>query len=84
MKYKVVCIRDRAADVFGIPVFVAAIGTAIRSFSDEVNRSSDTNNLYNHPDDFDLYLLGEFDDEAAEFSCTRPQQIAVGKDVKIR
>lgn len=83
MRYKIVAIRDRAADVYGQPFFVPSVGVAIRSFSDEVNRAGDNNNLYNHPEDFDLYSLGEYDDEAGSFECTRPMQLAVGKDVKV-
>jgi len=81
MRYKIVCIRDRVADVFGQPIFVASIGQAIRSFGDEINNKREGNNLANHPEDFDLYLLGEFDDNSAEFSQERPKQIAVGKDL---
>lgn len=82
MKYKMVCIRDRAADCFGVPNFVVSIGAAIRSFGDEVNRADEKNPLYNHADDFDLYELGEYDDEAADFSLPGPRQIAIGKDLK--
>jgi len=83
MRYKIVAIRDRAIDAFSQPFFVANVGSAIRSFGDEIKRphSAERPNAYNqHPDDFDLYALGEFDDETGEFSATRPQQIAVGKD----
>lgn len=81
MRYKVVAIRDRAIDSFGVPVFVATTGAAIRSFSDEVNRKDENNNLCKHPEDFDLFLLGEYDDQTGEFDGCRPQQIAVGKDL---
>ena len=66
MRYKIVAIRDRAIDTFGVPVFVASTGAAIRSFSDEVNRKDDNNNLSKHPEDFDLFLLGEYDDQTDE------------------
>lgn len=81
MRYKIFAIRDRAADVFGQPMFMPSTGVAIRGFSDEVNRVADNNNLNKHPEDFDLYSLGEYDDETGEFSTTRPTQVAVGKDV---
>ena len=42
--------------------FVASEGVAIRQFQDEVNRESDDNQLYRHPDDFQLFYLGTFDD----------------------
>lgn len=81
MRYKIVAIRDRAIDTFGVPVFVASTGAAIRSFSDEVNRKDDNNNLSKHPEDFDLFLLGEYDDQTGEFDGCRPSQLAVGKDL---
>lgn len=80
MRYKVVCIRDRAADVFSTPVFVANTGIAVRSFADEINRVGENNQMNKHPEDFDLYGLGEWDDETGEFEGTRPTQLAVGKD----
>ena len=62
MKLIVCSVKDRAADAFGRPMFVPSQGVAIRSFSDELNRNDPENQLYNHPDDFDLYDFGTFDD----------------------
>lgn len=81
MKLKIVAVRDRAADVYGQPNFVTNLGTAIRSFGDEVNRKAENNAFNAHPEDFDLYELGEYDDELGEFTTIRPRQIAVGKDL---
>lgn len=81
MIYKVLAVRDRAADAFGQPMFVAGIGGAIRSFGDEINRREPNNSLAAHPEDFDLYELGEYDDSNASFTCGAPRQIAIGKDM---
>lgn len=81
MIYFVLAVRDRAADAFGQPMFVASKGGAIRSFSDEINRKEPNNSLAAHPEDFDLYELGTFDDSNAKFECASPRQIAVGKDL---
>ncbi|UOK21029.1 nonstructural protein [Chifec microvirus UA13_14] len=80
MVYKIIAVRDRAVDAFGVPVFVANLGGAIRSFGDEVKRVDPNNNMNKHPDDYDLYHIGEYDDSTAEFSAIRPTMIAVGKD----
>lgn len=84
MRYKVVTIRDRVADLFGQPSFVNSIGAAIRSFGDEIKRPPNEarpNPLYDHPEDFDFYQLGEYDDETGTFiNEDRPKQIAIGKD----
>lgn len=80
--YVIVSIRDRAADAFGRPAFVPSQGTAIRSFQDEVNRQDANNEMNRHPDDFDLYILGHFDDQTGHFDAHEPRQIAIGKALK--
>lgn len=77
----VVSVKDRAADVFNRPFFVPHRNVAIRDFTDEVNRSAVDNQLNKHPDDFDLYLLGEFNDNTGEFSISQPQVLVRAKDV---
>lgn len=85
MKYFILSVRDRAADVFGVPMFVASIGGAIRSFGDEVNRRAENNAIAAHPEDFDLYKLGTYDDAAASFDILEhPQQIARAQDFTLR
>lgn len=85
MKMVIVSIRDRAADAYGRPAFVATEGIAIRQFSDEVNNKYENNQMYAHPDDFDLFCLGSFDDSNGSFDLLdSPKQICLGKQVKIR
>lgn len=82
-KLQVCSVRDRAALVYGRPFFTPSVGSAIRSFSDHLNGSEDSE-MIRHPEDFDLFHLAEFDDESGFFTClTMPKQIAIGKDVKI-
>ena len=83
MILKVVCVRDRATDQFGTPLFMVSIGQAIRSFSDEVNRADKDNQLYRHPEDFDLFELGEFDTQKGTFAVHAAEQIAIGKSVAL-
>lgn len=78
-----VSIKDRAADVFMRPFFVPHRNVAIRDFTDEVNRASGDNQLNKHPDDFDLYLLGQFDDASGSFVSDDPVVLVRGKDVLI-
>ncbi len=82
MKLVVCAIRDRAIDSFGQPMFTQAVGQAMRTFTDEVNREDKANPLFNHPEDFDLYYLTDFDTETGIFDVSTPRQIAIGKDVK--
>ncbi len=84
MKLVLCSVKDRAADAYGRPMFVPSVGVAIRSFSDEVNRKDSENQLFNHPDDFDLYELGEFDDNTGLFVLhEQPKLLSLGKQVKI-
>ena len=84
MKLNICSVKDRAADAFGRPMFVPSTGVAIRSFSDELNRSDADNQLYNHPDDFDLYEFGVFDDNSGLFDLyDQPKLLSLGKQVKI-
>ena len=80
----IVCsIKDRAADAFGRPFFVPAVGIAIRGFQDKVNRQDKDNQVFNHPDDFDLYELGMFDDESGMFDLLDvPKLLMLGKQAK--
>ena len=77
----VVSVKDRAADVFNRPFFVPHRNVAIRDFSDEVNRVAVDNQLNKHPDDFDLYLLAEFNDSSGSFINNDPQVLIRAKDV---
>ncbi|QCS36700.1 nonstructural protein [Capybara microvirus Cap3_SP_641] len=79
----VVSVKDRAAEVFNRPFFVPHRNVAIRDFTDEVNRVASDNQLNKHPDDFDLYLLGVFNDNEGVFVSEEPPIVLVrGKDVK--
>lgn len=83
MKMIVCTIKDRAADAFGRPFYVPAVGVAIRSFQDEVNRPSDDSQIHQHPDDFDLFELGEFDDGTGKFELFEtPRLLMLGKQAK--
>jgi len=82
MKMEIVAIHDRAADAFGRPFFCNALGQAIRSFQDEINRSGENNEMNRHPDDYDLFHLGEYDDNTGALtSLEEPKQIAIGKQM---
>ena len=81
----IVSVKDSAAEAFGRPMYLQSIGVAIRSFTDEVNREDKDNQLFNHPDDFDLYELGVFDDSIGKYELRdNPTVIVRGKDVKIK
>ena len=82
----VICsIRDSAADAYGRPFFLPSVGVAIRSFTDEINRAAEDNQIYQHPEDFDLFELGTFDDSTGKFELFDvPKQLALGRQIKVR
>lgn len=79
MKLVILAVRDRAADAFANPFYAPTIGAAVRGFSDEMNKSDSRLRL--HPEDYDLFELGTFDDNSGVFNCHAPRQVAVGKDL---
>lgn len=84
MKQFVVAVKDRAGIAFARPYFVPSLGIAIRSFSDEINRAEKDNPLYMHPDDYDLYELGTYDDSTGKLaSLEEIKLLSLGKQVKI-
>lgn len=77
----VCAVRDRAASAFGRPMFLPSKGIAIRSFADEINRVDHENLMNRHPDDFELFYLGTFDEEFGIFNLElNMQSLASGKD----
>lgn len=73
-------IRDSAVNSFMRPFFVPAVGSAVRSFQDEVNRKD--SEMRKHPDDYELFELGAFEEETGKFSSLpEPRSLSRGKDV---
>lgn len=57
---QVFSVFDRASESFAPPFAAPHEGVAIRGFQDAVNNPKRDTDLSNHPDDFDLYAIGEF------------------------
>lgn len=80
MKLQVCAIKDHAADTFGNVFVVPHTGIAIRNFQDAL-RNPDSGTMHTHPEDFDLYHIGEYDDSTAQIEAHEPNRIAVGKQL---
>lgn len=81
-KLYVVSVRDSAMQAFGRPIFVPSLGVASRSFADEVNRAAPDNQMNQHPEDFELWYIADFEEETGLFTgCDQVRQLARGKDV---
>lgn len=83
MIYLLASIHDRSVDAFQPIACVRAKGEAIRHFQDAVNNDQQPGPLYKHPDDFDLYIIGTFDDTDGSIKPQKPEKIADGKQLKI-
>lgn len=70
MVFKAFSIYDGKAKAFGVPFFMSQNGQAIRAFSDLVNDENTT--VSKHPGDYNLYIVGSYDDEIGEFTNQSP------------
>lgn len=84
-------IKDAKAQIFHKPYFATTHGEAERNFRTTVN--SPDNNLNQYPEDFDLWYLGEYNDQTGQFDpvetpqhvikaiqCMKPQGILPPED----
>lgn len=75
--YVICAVRDSAVDCFALPMFFRATGEAIRSFADEANR--DGSAIAAHPADYELFLLGTYNDQDASVVWQRPESLVTAK-----
>lgn len=80
MKLGIFAVRDSAMDAYMRPFMVAAAGVAIREFVDECSRKE--SQFFAHPEDFELFELGAFDDvTGGVVALSPPRSLFRGKDV---
>ena len=80
-------VRDAATQAFAQPMFVQTPNVAYRSFVDEVNRAAENNNLYRHPGDYELWLIGEYEEESGTlipFVGDQRRCLCRGQDVQVK
>lgn len=85
MKLFVISLRDIVANVYNIPSFTPHIGHAIRSFGDECQKKDSQSVVGHHPEDFELWLIGEYDDNTGQlipFAPEERKQLAVGANYR--
>lgn len=74
MLLKMFSIRDSKGEIFNPPYYAKTHGEALRSFKTLSNDPKSTINQY--PEDFDLYFLGEYDDQTGKLKPNdTPQHI---------
>lgn len=77
----VIAVRDTRVEAYMQPNTMRHKGQAIRGFQDEANRADPQNMIYQHPEDFELWQLGTFDDETGQFQ-NQPERLLRGIDAK--
>lgn len=81
MKLQLLCLKDLAVQAFMQPFFSQSNGGAVREFSDMVNGD---HQVSKHPEDYEMYSLGEFDDSDGSIALHKsPQILARAIDLKI-
>lgn len=79
---KLFATHDIKADSFMQPFCAPHAGVATRGFTDAITRPQQPSDISNHPEDFNLYELGEFDSHTGVISPQdRPQLILTGASV---
>lgn len=62
MKMQIVALRDIKTDSYSIPQFVANIPGWVRALGDVINERGSKETIAMHPEDFEAWHIGEFDD----------------------
>lgn len=78
----ILAIKDRALDVYNLPFVQQSVAQAVRGFTDEVNSDPAKSGIAQHPDDYDLYLIGYYDDVVGKLWAHDELELIVrGKDL---
>lgn len=70
MKLRMYSVYDSKALVYGQPMFISSVGSAIRAFTDLCNDPQSI--VCKHPTDFVLYEVGEYDDSTGVVFAKSP------------
>lgn len=71
MKLKVMACYDSKAGCYSTPFYTQTVNVALRAFADAANIPDHAMNK--HPEDYTLFLLGEFDDETGIHTPCEPK-----------
>lgn len=76
---KLYSVKDKAVQAFMVPFTAAADGAAIRSFMDAINDTK--HDFGRHAEDYDLYRLGDFNEQDGVFVVSDPVKLVTGTSV---
>ena len=84
MNLMIFAIRDQKTDQFANPMFLITKAHAIRSFADAINEKDANNQLRKHPEDFEMFHLGEYNTNTGEIIPTRPTSVATATELFVK
>lgn len=83
MIHRIFAVYDSKANFFGQPFFEGEQASAIRSFGDAVNDASNPANQWNkHPEDFQLFSIGSFDNLTGVVTGELPVALVMASSLK--
>lgn len=83
MNLVIVCIKDLKGENYSQPWFVSTAASAVRSFTDLINNPEKSQTMFDHPQDFQLFEMGVFDDNTGVFQTHPiPKHLVSGESVK--
>lgn len=83
MILRIYSVFDSKLATFDLPFYMLTDAAAIRAFSDEVNKPTvQQHQKWNeHPEDYSLFCLGEFDDSSGTLDKMLPLSLVTGSAI---
>lgn len=79
MTLKIFAVFDNKAAAFMQPFFAPTVGFAIRAFADQLK--NDQSAIKQHPEDYTLFHLGDFDDHSGGIVRAEPKATHVANAI---
>lgn len=80
MESKLYTIYDQKAEIYLPPFCFPTHGAAVRAFTETVNDPQ--SNIAKHPEDYNLFYIGTWDDNSALFEAASPANLGGGLEFK--
>lgn len=83
MKLVMSCVYDVKGETFSQPWFTTTAAAAVRTFGDLVNNPERGGLIYTHPEDYQLFEMGVFDDNSGKFhTLDIPKHLVSGSSIR--
>lgn len=70
-------VRDTCVQSFLLPMFFQNNAAATRALGDAVNKASEDNQFYQHPEHYQLYYLGNYNEDTGQISTNQAPEFIV-------